>query len=91
MSVLAHLKNIPYPTGHSEKSSITLFHGTCFFFFAQPSGISYFSLYIFSEVLASVFDHGLEFFVEVCLKLNIYIYHMTVKLFSEITHVIKII
>ena len=30
-------KNIPYPTGHSEKSSIILSHETCFF--NQRSGV----------------------------------------------------
>ena len=30
LSVFAHLNKLPYPTGHSEKSSLTLFHETPF-------------------------------------------------------------
>ena len=40
----------------------------------QPSGISYFSLYTFFWSTCISIDPGLEFFVEVCLNLKLYIY-----------------
>ena len=43
----------------------------------QSSGILYFSLYTFFWSTCISIDPGMEFFVEVCLNLKLYIYPIT--------------